>query len=119
MYGLATSKCTWWTGGPGMADQHAVGYTLSTFAARAHTHGDERNSLMGKTEAVVILPDWQVPLADSPKIRRVAEFLWDLQPVLLGHVGDLTDSTQLGRWVRGLREEFDGGLEGGFQQTRE
>lgn len=70
-------------------------------------------------EAVVILPDWQVPLHDEQKIKSVAHFVWDLQPKRLGHVGDMTDSTQLGRWARGLRAEFDGGLEGGFAKTRD
>lgn len=72
-----------------------------------------------KTEAVVILPDWQVPLHDEKKIKRVADFIGDFQPISVGHVGDMTDSTQLGRWAKGLRQEFDGGLEGGFEKTRE
>jgi len=71
------------------------------------------------TEAVVILPDWQVPLHDEQKIKAMAHFVWDLQPTRLCHVGDMTDSTQLGRWVRGMRGEFSGGLEAGFQRTRE
>ncbi len=71
-----------------------------------------------KTEAVVILPDWQVPLHDERKIKRVADFIGEFNPVRLGHVGDMTDSTQIGRWARGLREEFNGGLEGGFATTR-
>lgn len=75
--------------------------------------------MVASTEAVVILPDWQVPLHDEKKIKAVAHFVWDFQPTLLGHVGDVTDSTQLGRWARGLRAEFDGGLEGGFAKTRE
>jgi predicted phosphodiesterase len=72
-----------------------------------------------KTNAVVVLPDWQVPLHDEQKIKRVADFIGDFQPIRVGHVGDMTDSTQLGRWARGLREEFDGGLETGFEKTRE
>lgn len=74
---------------------------------------------MPSTEAVVILPDWQIPLHDERKIKRVAEFVWDFQPARLAHVGDMTDSLQISRWARGLREEFDGGLEGGFNKTRQ
>lgn len=74
---------------------------------------------MAKTEAVVILPDWQVPLHDEGKIKRVADFIGEFQPTRVAHVGDMTDSTQISRWARGLREEFDGGLEGGFAKTRE
>ena len=74
---------------------------------------------MSKTNAIVVLSDWQVPLHDEDKIKRVADFIGDFQPIRIGHVGDLTDSTQLGRWARGLRQEFDGGLEGGFEKTRD
>jgi predicted phosphodiesterase len=70
-------------------------------------------------ERVVILPDTQFPLHDRVLTRKLAEFIWDYQPDQVAHVGDLTDSTQLGRWVRGLRGQFDGGLEGGFAKTRE
>jgi hypothetical protein len=71
------------------------------------------------SNAIVILPDWQVPLHDEAMIKRVADFVGDFQPVRLGHVGDMTDSTQIGRWAQGLRAEFDGGLETGFEKTRE
>ncbi|GLY55366.1 hypothetical protein [Lentzea sp. NBRC 102530] len=68
---------------------------------------------------IVIFPDWQVPLHDEHVIKTVARFVWDYQPDALGHVGDATDSTEIGRWTRGLRGEFTGGLEGGFAKTRE
>jgi hypothetical protein len=72
-----------------------------------------------KVSTIVVLPDTQFPLHDPVLTRKLAEFLWDFQPTEVAHVGDLTDSTQLGRWVRGLRGQFDGGLEGGFAKTRE
>lgn len=71
------------------------------------------------TERIVILPDTQFPLHDPIFTERLARFVWDYQPDKLAHVGDLTDSSELGRWVRGLRGQFMGGLEGGFAQTRE
>lgn len=71
------------------------------------------------TNAIVILPDFQIPLHNEQLIRKVADFVGEFQPLRLGHVGDLTDSTQIGRWAQGLRAEFDGGLETGFQKTRE
>lgn len=74
---------------------------------------------MASLDAIVILPDWQIPLHDESKIRKVAEFVWKFQPKAIGHVGDVTDSLQISRWARGLRAEFDGGLEGGFEKTRE
>lgn len=68
---------------------------------------------------IVIWPDWQVPLHDEHVIKTVARFVWDYQPDSMGHVGDATDSTEISRWTRGLRGEFTGGLEGGFEKTRE
>jgi predicted phosphodiesterase len=73
---------------------------------------------MSNLEAIVVLPDMQIPYHDEPKINKVIDFIHKFQPVAVGHVGDFTDSTQIGRWTRGLRGEFDGGLEGAFKQTR-
>lgn len=75
--------------------------------------------MSNRTNAIVILPDWQIPLHDETKIKKVADFVGDFNPIQLGHIGDMTDSTQIGRWAKGLRAEFDGGLEGGFAKTRE
>jgi predicted phosphodiesterase len=72
-----------------------------------------------RVETTIILPDTQFPLHDRTLTKKLAEFIWDFQPDQIAHVGDLTDSTQLGRWVRGLPAQYDGGLEGGFQQTRD
>lgn len=70
-------------------------------------------------ERIVILPDTQFPLHDKALTRRLAEFIWDFQPDSVAHVGDITDSTQLSRWARGLRAQYDGGLEHGFEVTRD
>lgn len=69
-------------------------------------------------EKIVILPDFQVPLHDERTIRSVIRFIEEWRPGIVGHVGDFTDSTQISRWVRGLRGEFNGGLEGGFERSR-
>lgn len=70
-------------------------------------------------ETTVIFPDWQVPLHDEKLVKAVSQFIWATQPTQVAHVGDATDSTQISRWTRGLRGEFNGGLEGGFAKTRE
>ncbi len=67
----------------------------------------------------MILPDTQFPLHDRHLTKKLAWFVKEFQPDVLAHVGDLTDSTQLGRWARGLRSQYDGGLEGGLQMTRD
>lgn len=74
---------------------------------------------MTSIERIMILPDTQFPLNDTRLTNKFVDFIGDFQPDQLAHVGDLTDSTELGRWVRGLRGQFTGGLEGGFQKTRD
>jgi predicted phosphodiesterase len=71
------------------------------------------------TKTIVVLPDTQFPLHDKKLTTKLARFIGEYKPDLLAHVGDVTDSTQLGKWVRGLRGQFNGGLEGGFQLTRD
>lgn len=73
---------------------------------------------MSDIETIVCLPDWQVPFHDKKLIKAVAHYVWETNPTAVAHVGDATDSTQISRWTRGLRGEFNGGLEGGFEQTR-
>lgn len=73
---------------------------------------------MGEVERIMVLPDTQFPLHDKKLTTKFVNFIGEYQPDSLAHVGDLTDSTELGRWVRGLRGQFTGGLEGGFRETR-
>lgn len=98
-----------------MAPPIRGGYSFATSAVSAR----ERGLYLSELERIVILPDTQFPLNDTKLTKKLAEFVWDYQPDKLAHVGDLTDSTELGRWVRGLRGQFSGGLEAGFQKTRD
>ena len=58
-------------------------------------------------QRIVIMPDVQAPLHDKPLVKRFVNFLKDYQPDGLVQVGDLTDSTEVGRWVRGYAKEHD------------
>lgn len=63
---------------------------------------------------VIIIPDIQAPLHDAAVVDKFISFIHDYNPHGLGCVGDFTDSTQLGRWVEGQREQFDGNLQRDF-----
>lgn len=73
---------------------------------------------MSSLERILILPDTQFPLNDEKLTDKLAWFIGEYKPDQLAHVGDLTDSTELGRWVEGARGQYSGGLEGGFAKTR-
>ena len=58
------------------------------------------------TKTVVILPDFQIPDHDVKLVAKMVDFVADFQPNVLAHTGDLVDFKELGRWVRGLPEEY-------------
>jgi len=69
-------------------------------------------------KTTIIMPDVQAPLHDVALVNKFIDFLEDFQPDELVQVGDFTDSTAIGRWVRGKRGEFAGDLQSGFDITR-
>lgn len=65
----------------------------------------------------MVVPDSQIPLHDrefTGKLIEVAEFL---QPDKLLFIGDLTDSTEVGKWVKGRKGEFTGNLQAAFDEA--
>lgn len=61
------------------------------------------------TTLIPVISDVQAPLHDRRAVETVATFLADrdLDSIC---VGDLSDSTQVGQWVRGFAGEMDGQL---------
>lgn len=55
----------------------------------------------------LILPDFQCDLQDDEFLWRMYFLARDLQPKRIYHVGDENDATTVGRWVRGMPEEFE------------
>lgn len=58
----------------------------------------------------LFLPDTQVPLHDKRTVDLLIDVIDMIQPDELFHVGDFVDMTQVGRWVKGRKTEFDGRL---------
>jgi UDP-2,3-diacylglucosamine pyrophosphatase LpxH len=67
---------------------------------------------------IVVMPDVQAPLHDRKLVAKFIRFLKDYQPHTLAQVGDFTDSTQISRWAKGLKLEYAGGLQDGFDQAQ-
>lgn len=68
-------------------------------------------------QTAMIVPDLQVPLHDNifvAKLLAVAEYI---SPDKLVFIGDLTDSTEVGRWVKGRSGEYTGDLQAAFDET--
>jgi hypothetical protein len=70
-------------------------------------------------KTILVMPDVQVPFHDVDLVNKFVRFIGDFQPDELAQVGDFTDSQEVGRWVRGLKEEFAGDLQAGFDSARE
>lgn len=68
-------------------------------------------------ERYLIFGDVQSPLHDRRLWKNFVQFVSDYQPDRLYSVGDFTDSTELGRWVRGLKGEYTGTLQTAFDTS--
>lgn len=75
----------------------------------------ERVSPLSKR--VLVLPDLQCPLEDRPLVSRVLDFASSYAPDEIYCVGDEADSTELGRWVKGLAEEYAPTLQSALNET--
>ena len=70
------------------------------------------------TRTALIIPDLQVPLHDSEYVNKLIDVAEYVSPDILLFIGDLTDSTEVGRWVKGRPGEFTGNLQDAFDQTK-
>lgn len=66
----------------------------------------------------MIVPDTQIPLHDQEFIDKLIDVAEYINPDGLLFIGDLTDSTEVGRWVKGRPGEFTGNLQDAFDQTK-
>ena len=68
-------------------------------------------------KVAMIVPDLQVPLHDSGFVEKLISVADYLQPDILLFIGDLTDSTEVGRWVKGRSGEYTGNLQAAFDEA--
>jgi hypothetical protein len=67
----------------------------------------------------MVVPDLQVPLHDPGFVNSLVGVANYLKPNGLLFIGDLTDSTEVGRWVKGRAGEYSGQLQQAFDATAE
>jgi UDP-2,3-diacylglucosamine pyrophosphatase LpxH len=70
-------------------------------------------------ELTMVVPDLQAPLHDAAFVEKLIDCAHRIQPDRLAFAGDLTDSTEVGRWVKGKFGEYSGQLQVAFDDTRE
>lgn len=63
------------------------------------------------------IPDLQIPLHDAEFTDKLVDIADYLKPEGLLFIGDLTDSTEVGRWVKGKPGEYTGLLQDAFDET--
>lgn len=69
------------------------------------------------TRTAMIIPDLQVPLHDPAFVDKLIDVAEYISPDILLFIGDLTDSTEVGRWVKGRSGEYTGKLQAAFDET--
>jgi len=71
------------------------------------------------TETWMIVPDLQIPLHDSEFVGKLIDVARSIKPHGLLFIGDLTDQTEVGRWVKGKSGEYTGLLQAAFDTTEQ
>lgn len=82
----------------------ALGHTVSEWAIR---DARKKERIRTGQKLAVVIGDYQVGCHDRAFIHRQCEMIKDLRPDTIISTGDELDATSLGRWVRGLPEEFE------------
>lgn len=69
------------------------------------------------TYTTLVIPDLQIPLHDTEFVEKLIDVAGYVKPDALAFAGDLTDSTEVGQWVRGRAGEYAGRLKESFDMT--
>ncbi len=68
-------------------------------------------------ETTLVIPDLQIPLEDGRFVDKLLAVTEYVRPDVLAFAGDLTDSTEVGQWVKGRAGEYTGKLQDAFDRT--
>ena len=69
--------------------------------------------------SVLIVPDLQVPLHDDAFLERLLKVAKDGRFDKVGFIGDLSDSTEISRWVKGKPGEYTGDFQNACDKVSE
>lgn len=61
-------------------------------------------------ETIVCMPDTHYPAHDSKALKALINFIGEVQPDQVIHLGDLMDFPQPSRWTKDTRAEFEGSV---------
>jgi predicted phosphodiesterase len=68
-------------------------------------------------KTTLIVPDLQIPLHDERFLDKLLAVTEYIEPDVVAFVGDLTDSTEVGQWVKGKSGEYTGKLQEAFDRA--
>lgn len=70
------------------------------------------------TRTALVIPDLQIPLHDESFVDKLIDVAGYISPDILLFIGDLTDSTEVSRWVKNRPGEYTGNLQDALDRTR-
>lgn len=68
-------------------------------------------------KTTLVIPDLQIPLHDERFVDKLLAVTEYVEPDVLAFAGDLTDSTEVGQWVKGKSGEYTGKLQDAFDRA--
>lgn len=83
------------------------------------TEASVRRSRKSQTKTVAVIGDYQIGCHDKAFIEKQCEVIRDIKPDIIISTGDELDATSLGRWTRGMPEEFETTLQDELDQWYE
>jgi hypothetical protein len=72
-----------------------------------------------KDKKVIAFGDFQINKHDPEFLTKSIDFLKDQQPDIICLTGDESDNSAVGRWAKGMREEFESNLQAQIDETVE
>lgn len=67
----------------------------------------------------IIVPDLQIPLHDRAYFEVMLKLIKDVKPDIVGLIGDVSNSTEISRWVKGKPGEYTGQFQNACDKVAE
>lgn len=84
----------------------------------AYSVADTDNSKVSKKDKrVIAFGDFQINKHDPIFLSKTIDFIRDQQPDMICLTGDESDNSAVGRWAKGMKEEFESNLQDQIDET--
>lgn len=70
-----------------------------------------------KDQRVIAFGDFQINKHDPAFLAKTVEFVRDQQPDMICLTGDESDNSAVGRWAKGMKEEYESNLQAQIDET--